>query len=504
MIRIFIIDDETPIRQWLRFCIERSDSCFEIAGESANGEDGLKALAKTEADIVILDIMMPGINGLEVLSQLNAMKPGLSIIMLTNFAEFKYIQKAVRSGAVEYFLKSEITEEGLMDCLQKIASAMKQNSMKLQLSSELELQTVRSLCEQILNHTIDSQEQFLKSAEAYPHPMSFKNNLFVIAIRCRPGTFANFTGAALADISEYLSTMHQIAWNGHDCFLVCEMNKLNSQLMIFNSIAGMLRWICTNIPHAYIGVSNIYHDFSSLYHGMTESLLSLNTGFYKKPGSVTFISEAKEKAIDQDRLSVFSDEILNIAKTGTQDELRLKLLSVFDYFRTSMPSDLSFVNHYFLELLYLIHSVFMSNTQQFRFFDQAVRRDIHQGLPQAIFLDELQHTVMDLLPRFYSKESLPAFSAPIADATAYIKEHYCENITLKDVADAIHMNADYLGKLFKKETGCSFNTYLTNIKMEYADYLIRNTNLKKYEIAEKLGYTNFSYFSRIYSAHKGR
>lgn len=79
MIRIFIIDDETPIRQWLRFCIERSDSCFEIAGESANGEDGLKALAKTEADIVILDIMMPGINGLEVLSQLNAMKPGLSI-----------------------------------------------------------------------------------------------------------------------------------------------------------------------------------------------------------------------------------------------------------------------------------------------------------------------------------------------------------------------------------------------------------------------------------------
>ena len=111
MIKIFIIDDETPIRQWIRFCIERSDSCFEVIGEASNGEVGLQALETTETDIVILDIMMPGLNGLEVLTRLKEIRSDLSIIMLTNFAEFKYIQKAVRTGAVEYFLKSENTEE---------------------------------------------------------------------------------------------------------------------------------------------------------------------------------------------------------------------------------------------------------------------------------------------------------------------------------------------------------------------------------------------------------
>lgn len=502
MIKIFIIDDETPIRQWIRFCIERSDSCFEVIGEASSGEAGLLALESIETDIVILDIMMPGLNGLEVLTRLNAIRSDLSIIMLTNFAEFEYIQKAVRSGAVEYFLKSEITEEGLMNCLNKVASTRKQSDLLLTLSSEAESRTIHSLCEQILNRAISSHTQFLKTAEQYPLPLSYTKNLFVIVIRYMPGKTINLSDIPLQEISEHLSTMHQIIHNENDYFLICEMNKLNSQLMIFNSIAKMLEWICSNLSFAYIGISNIYHNFSGLYHALTESQLSLSSGFYKKPGSVTYIYENKHQEIDHDILLSYSREILNTAKTGTNTELPMQIRCVFEYFRQITPADTQAVKDFFLDLLYLIHSVSMSNSLQFQFLDQSIPMEFRKQLSDCIYLDHLEKTVLELLSRLYCTEGHPSFSAPVKDAITYIHEHYCENITLKETADAVHMNADYLGKLFKKETGVSFNTYVTNKKMEYADYLIRNTNLKKYEIAEKLGFTNFSYFSRIYSAYK--
>lgn len=504
MIKIFIIDDETPIRQWIRFCIERSKSCFQVVGESSNGEIGLKELEATEADIVILDIMMPGLNGLEVLSRLKAINPDLSIIMLTNFAEFEYIQKAVRKGAMEYFLKSEITEEGLMTCLHKIAVSRKQSSLLLNLSAEAEGQTIRRLCEQILNHTITSQKQFLEASEQYPHPLSYTKNLFVIAIRYAPGMAFSLNGIPLSDISEHLSTMHPVVYNENDCFLICEMNKLTSQLMIFNSIAGVLRWFCSQIPFAYIGISNIYHRFSDLYHALTESLLSLNSGFYKKAGSITYIYETVDSTLDPDILASGSREILNTVKTCPFNDLEKKLYQIFDYFRSARPADIQSVKDYCLELVYLVHSVSMSNSQQFQFLDQSVHMEFRKRLSACIYLDDLQKTVLELVSRFYRTQSGPEFSIPVMDAIAYIKKHYCENITLRETAAAIHMNVDYLGRLFKKETGISFNSYVTKMKMEYADYLIRNTNLKKYEVAEKLGFTNFSYFSRLYSSYKSK
>ncbi|MCI8660777.1 MAG: response regulator [Lachnospiraceae bacterium] len=504
MIKIFIIDDEIPIRQWIRFCIERSGSCFQVAGEASNGEAGLKALENMDIDIVILDIMMPGLNGLEVLPKLSQIHPGLGIIMLTNFAEFEYIQKAVRNGAREYFLKSEITEESLMACLNKIAASQKQNSLLLNLSSEAESQTVRLLCEQILRHTITSQKQFLETANKYPRPLSYTKNLFVVGIRCLSEDIVHLDPIPLSDISEHLTAMHSVVYNKTDLFLVCEMNKLTSQLMIFHSIAGMLRWLCSHISYAYLGISNIYQSFSDLYHGLSEALISLNSGFYKKPASITYIYETKDETLDPNILNSCSRDILNIAKTCPFEELEKGLYQLFDYFRSSRPSDIQSVKDYFLELVYLIHSVTMSNSLQFQFLDKSVHTEFRKRLSESIYLDDVQKAVLELIGRFYVPQNPVKFSMPVTDAISYIKGHYCENITLKETADAIHMNADYLGRLFKKETGISFNAYVTNMKMEYASYLISNTNLKKYEIAEKLGFTNFSYFSRLYSAYKSR
>ena len=504
MIRIFIIDDETPIRQWIRFCIERSDSAFEVIGDSPNGEDGISALESMNADIVILDIMMPGVNGLEIIPKLRQIQPEIFIIMLTNFAEFEYIQKAVRNGATEYFLKSEITEEKLMNCLYKIADKMKKNSILKTLSAESEIKTVHRLCERILNESITSRQQYLEAASSFPAPLSFTNNLFVIAIEHPHREAPIFSEEQMEDISEYLSTMHLVCHRSRITLMICEMSKLHSRLIMFNAIADIIKWIGSHLDFLYIGISNIYTDFSYFYNAVNEALLSMHSGFYKSPGTVTYIWHTSDSTLDQNVLSAYSKTIVHIAKLKSYNELILEISLVFNYFRKTMPPDPEFVTDYFLELAYLIRSVYMSNTQNFQLPDKDMNLHIRKIFQNCVSLDELEAAVKQVLQSFCSNTETPGFSSSVEKAIEYIREHYCDNISLRDVAQYVHMNADYLGKLFKKETGISFNAYLTNIKMEYADYLIRNTNLRKYEIAEKLGYTNFSYFSRIYSSYKAK
>lgn len=169
-----------------------------------------------------------------------------------------------------------------------------------------------------------------------------------------------------------------------------------------------------------------------------------------------------------------------------------------------MPLSSADAIDYFVELLYLIRPVYMSKTQNFKSVLDNSGINLRQQLRKCIYLDQLQEQVQDAIRSIFTAIDAPSYSPPVAEAIQYIKEHYCENLTLREVSEHIHMNTDYLGKLFKKETGSNFNSYVTAIKMEYAEYLLRNSNLKKYEIAEKLGYTNFSYFSRLYSSHKGK
>ena len=156
MYKIYIIDDEAPVRQWLRFCIEHSEGRFEIAGDSPNARDGLDRLEDTPADILLLDIMMPGLSGLDVLPIIKERFPRLSVIMLTNFSEFEYLQQAMRSGVEEYFLKSEITEETLFQCLEKVIQKKEAllNHASDRSPVTKEYNTVIQLAENILNQTI--------------------------------------------------------------------------------------------------------------------------------------------------------------------------------------------------------------------------------------------------------------------------------------------------------------------------------------------------------------
>ena len=119
--KILIVDDETPIREWIQFSIERGNNPdFNIVAVAENGNDALELALKYQVDVVISDIKMPGIDGIELMKQVLKKMPYTSFVILTNYAEFSYAREAVTYGAKKYLLKSELRGRDILRTLEEI------------------------------------------------------------------------------------------------------------------------------------------------------------------------------------------------------------------------------------------------------------------------------------------------------------------------------------------------------------------------------------------------
>ena len=117
MIKVLVADDEVPIRQWLEFCINKMEG-YQVVGAAANGAEGYSIFRKTVPDIIITDIRMPVMDGMEMLKLIRSINPAVYVAVLTSHEDFGYARQAIKLGASEYILKTEITEESLQQALE--------------------------------------------------------------------------------------------------------------------------------------------------------------------------------------------------------------------------------------------------------------------------------------------------------------------------------------------------------------------------------------------------
>lgn len=120
MLRIVIADDELPIREWLNYCLQGYVESFQIVGIASDGLQTYNMVLKEKPDVVIIDINMPGMDGISVMEKAKIILPKTEFVILTNSAEFSYAKKAITLGAKEYILKSELRSSELIQILKNI------------------------------------------------------------------------------------------------------------------------------------------------------------------------------------------------------------------------------------------------------------------------------------------------------------------------------------------------------------------------------------------------
>ncbi len=501
MLKILIVDDETPIREWIAFCVRKSSKKYEISGLASNGEEALELFKIQMPDIVFTDIKMPIMDGLELMKQIKLLKPSTDIIVLTCYSDFEYARQAVKYGATEYILKTEIQNVDIIKALEKIESKhvnAYENSEKelsgIQLKREafikyliMQENNVQNLSEKILVE----QGIFIKGSSLFAMAVKYTGNVEFID---RISSYSKMTQSSKID---------NLLWFSYDKDIFVFLGNIKetpSYLFQLNLLKDFALNMHKN-TNCTIGLSQIYHGLKFLSTAINEAVMQANQEFYCGEGSINLIDISKQNPEFIVQLEALKNQLFEAVKLGESDRvlhMTDRILAFMEEWRTN---DINYLKKTCSEIIEFVHS----KTYNYRNVGMYSIYCIKDEISEAGSFQEIKKILQTKVKEIICMQMHPAnsYSNTILKAIDYINSHYSEPIGLSNIALYVHLNPEYFSRLFKEETGKNFNNYLAEIRLDKAINLLKNTDMRVNEIAQSVGYPNLSYFSTIFKKHLG-
>ncbi|MFC5471821.1 helix-turn-helix domain-containing protein [Cohnella suwonensis] len=444
MYKVFIVDDELLVIKSLIASMRWEEYGFEIAGHALSGTEAFEEISRLKPDLVFTDIRMPGIGGLELIRNLkNAANQALFVI-ISGYAEFALAQKAIHYGAFGYCLKP-FDDEEIASYLKKARTLLKnrQPSLDAELLDMLEdgESSIEELRTALLARGVD-----LGSGDPY---------LAVVVLGKSKQAPEGWKNAVSLRIGY-----------GKTAYLIREMSLTDA---LRNGTEGeTIKGIGASDP--FRGLGQIKEAIESAeeraYRYFVTGREGLLTDADAEPSSPELTIQLNEAVASQDR-----------AKLRTLLE---QVRALFSDGRLTIKDALIIYNRVQQE-----ETIFT--------YDKLART----------FGDAQE--MLDELLRGLGREATHALTknrliGPIQD---YIKMHFQEDVSIHDISAKFSINPNYFSQLFKKEVGLTFTEYVTTLRVQHACELLRQTDLSIAEIAEKAGYEDYFYFSRVFKKLTG-
>ena len=478
MLKVLVVDDEMPIRQWLEFCIERIPD-VELVGAASHGAEGYSMFRKHMPDV-------------EMMRMICNLKPSVYAIVLTSFEDFEYARQAISLGAAEYILKTEISDGSLRENLKKAAAAIgrEQTGEDRTVDDRADRNyLLRSLVQAnapvpCLDSVLDSYGVRLKKGPFYAINVSVESAGEAVH---RPKTgFLQNSMKFSVDANNVMIVGNVGAAEGED------------ELEIRQACREYCGAILKQIP-CWIGVSDLRSGREHLSEAMMEAYRRAKRRFYH-PQEQIFASgnmwnwrledEEKYKILFSKRL--IGQELDEAVKIKNQ---------VLDLAAREEPLNVEELKHLFEE--FMVSILHMTKEDISRVKEDV--RKVREELARCRTMEELRSMVNQFFAdRGLEGKDVREYSQAVRRAVDYMEKNYASPIALTDVAAHVGLSSEYLSRLFKEDTGMKFVVYLNNLRLRHALSLLENTSLKVYEVAERVGYSNLSYFSTVFKKNFGQ
>lgn len=474
---------------------------LQTVGAEENGIEGLRRMEETQPDIVITDVKMPLMDGIEMLSR--AQEQGLypKAIILTAYSEFSYAQQAVKLGVSDYIIKPVIVPE-FVQTIRKVINLCMQEQKKMP-------ETMGNL-ETVLFHILYGTAALEEPVKDY--------------LRQRFGLCED---TLLVGILIYLGNRYQedkkrvkketgflLEQRGNLNYCMVEMEYDRSVFVLvygYESRQELERWYQNRVLLQNRDVRN-----RQLSHGMIEvtGVERIREGCQKllqyadwniALGDQVLISYPKIKKV-QTSICIYPVEIENQLKiavcTGEADKVREVVENFHRYFadgRIYVPKE---IKESYVRFLWALINI----SKEVGCMDagEVDHQKLLDHIMNARTWAELKEPCGRLIQKINAEsEEKGAVSLPVRKAQSMIHEFYMEGITLGEIADRLQVTQEYLGNQFHRELGENFSAYIRNYRLRKAKELLIGTQMKQYEIAEKVGYTDAKYFARVFREHVG-
>ena len=512
-LKVVIADDEERICQLIRALIDWEDLGMEITEMAHNGIEAFDAVQKLQPDILITDIRMPGLSGLELIEKVKQSCPDVEIIIISGYAHFEYAQQAIRFGVGHYLLKP-INKSELTETLEKLKNKIGQhreserNKQELLQKAQKNEDYMRSkLLTMLLNgEQISLTEESLKNL----YGITLKSDLiqpFCLKMDCEEETLESASVSVLMEKAlEILErTLREKGLNpimecqGFYCVGLLNYESRQQEevrRILKNALAQLeLQKAIFKSVEFSLALGRAVRKAEELENAGAQLSQLISQRLVKGSGRILEHQENYTSLKGENMLEKYVREITHAAEvmsTELADEAALYLQKRVSEARNPRGCDI-------LDLVYSAADVFTACIQIENRAEclEGFRRQCEQCADvDRLFLAlrEFQQKYIREIERKRENERV----RPIRKAKEYIQNHYGEPITLEEVSAEVGLSPTYFSVLFKKTEGEGFARYLIRVRIEQAKVLLRETNLPVVEICKKVGYNDLKHFTQTF------
>lgn len=527
MIKVIIADDEENVCKLIRGLIDWKSLDMEIMGVAHNGVEALDLIKDISPDLIITDIRMPGYDGLEMIRYAKDIKEDLDFIIISGYRHFEYAQNAIKYGVGDYLLKP-INKEDFLVALSKMRERYMQRTeqmsneehLKKRLKSDVDKLRANLFIERLLKKGADTEDLTLDNINENYH-FSFQPGVFQMCavkidcgFECQYNNAIKILGEKVLQILNSLlkEQCFEMGIYSDDSVTYCllnfhenykktmrkQMKVVLDELLIqkaafekfeFTIAAGMV----------VEDVKQLKDTFRAARFGIAQRIIS-GTGIFIEEGIVKVESQMESALLAE----------LN-KKMGTAIELLDKnsVLSCIDSLKIQIKTEKYLKGQEIFSLTRHICEMYLTHLRNNEipiqygeeFYEEFCIYSNHCSSIDELFqyLSVMLNKSLDVI----IEDKKQTDTKPIRLAKQYIQQNYMKPISLEDISNLVGFNAAYFSTLFKKENGSNYVNYLSEVRMNKAKELLRETNLNIAVVCEQVGYNDLKHFTKSFKKNTG-
>lgn len=491
--KILIVDDEIPIREWISYTINRLNISCEIVGIAANGAEALKIMDNQVPDLIFTDIKMPVMDGIELLRIIKKSEINCYVVILTSHDDFEYARQALKLNADEYILKTEINDKAIGEIIGRCRE--KNNLLNHAESLETILRKETFINEIVSNNITDAMtvRNYLDNAD-----IRLENGyISIVAVDVRGYSFNNKLRELMRfQEGELIKSGVCFIYNNDILLIVLSLANTPSQLKQTEAVRNFVAR-AGGVFDKNIGVSPLYPDLSYLGRAVKDGIAGLKLRFYNSKRTVAYINTSSELQKQKKEIEEYRDKILSLIEIKKLEESLYEFEGLIEIISRYEFKDIVYVKRLFLQIVSQYAMKYgPRESKKVIYIIQDTETDFNSMENYRELVSSAESIIKDII--YNQNVNNQNYSNYVKEAISYTRENYAKIEKISEVADHLNINTEYFCRLFKSEVGVTFVTYLTNMRMTRAMELLKNSNMKVYEVANEVGYNNLSYFSRLF------
>jgi two-component system response regulator YesN len=494
MLTVYIADDEEVVRNGLKKIINWQELGFEICGEAGNGLTAYNEIREKKPDLILLDIRMPKLQGLDLAYQLREEGITGRIIILSGYSEFKYAQDAIKCD-VDFYLTKPIDEEELLAAVEHIRSIVQ----KKKLHNEHLNYYQEKAKYKILEDMIHEERLNLASINYSLGELNLEADFYQVLLLHGNTSYKHL--CQKLNVPLETNQIERLKKDDQDVLLLkgeLIIRRLQQLAQEENSSSNQYYFIA--VGGVVSGINDIYYSYHEALAVMERYFFFDNYKCIATKDDLPAGDQFTEKLTIKDSKK-FGQNIYDEIKMHHLKESVLLIQNLHQqltYAKNSAESIKSFLAGMYLYILNEFKKDYPHYNEEV-LTNAEIIQWIHERtyLQEIIeFIEKKVHTMIECITTNQSENI-------IDEITEYIERHYAQDIKLKSLAPKFGYNSSYLGKIFSKQSGKSFNDYLHYIRTQKAKELLEKNEYKVYEVAEIVGYKNVDYFHLKFKSFVG-